>query len=102
MNKQETLDYITNYYLTSGDFNGIANKNLKQSSLQDLEELVVEDRILILSQSDDINIFICRFDIVPPKKKQIKALYNEDLAVIYPTKEHLSTHAKPSPLSYLQ
>jgi len=91
MNKQETLDYITNYYFTSGDFNGIANKNLKQSSLQDLESLVLEDKILVLSQSDDINVFIRRFDIIPPKEKQIKALYNENLAVIYPTKKHLAT-----------
>lgn len=91
MNKRETLSIITDYYLRSGDFNGIANNRLKQSSLQDLESLVLEDKILVLSQRDDINIFIRRFDIKPAKEKQIKALYNDNLFVLYPTKEHLAT-----------
>lgn len=91
MNKQELLDKITNHYLTSGDFNGIANKSLEYSSTQELKELIIEEKIFVLSQWDDINIFIHRFDKIPPKEKQTSALDNESLVVLYPTKEHLST-----------
>lgn len=91
MDKQETLNKVTNHYLTSGDFNGIANSNLKESSLQDLEELILEDKIFTLSQMDDINIFIRRFKNVPSKTKQIEALYSNSLIAIYPTNEHLAT-----------
>lgn len=91
MNRQEILDKITNYYLTSGDFNGIANKNIGYNSLHDLEELILEDKIFVLSQRDDINIFIHRFDKIPSKEKQLNALQNESLVALYPTKEHLAT-----------
>jgi hypothetical protein len=44
MNKQELLDKITNHYLNSGDFNGIANTGLEYSSIQDLDELILENK----------------------------------------------------------
>ena len=91
MNKQETLDKITKYYLTSGDFNGIANTGLENSSRQDLEELILENKIFILSQRDDMNIFIRRFPGIPTKDKQLYALHNDRLFTIYPTKMHLAT-----------
>ena len=91
MNKQEILDKITNHYLTSGDFNGISNKSLGYFLAEDVEELILEDKIFVLSQRDDINIFIHRFHKIPEKEKQIDALHKESLFTIYPTKEHLAT-----------
>ena len=69
MNKQEILDKITNHYLTSGDFNGISNKSLGYFLPEDVEELILEDKIFVLSQRDDINIFIHRFHKIPEKEK---------------------------------
>lgn len=91
MKKQKILDKITNHYLTSGDFNGISNEKLGCVSSQDLEELILEDKIFILSQWDDINIFIHRFAKVPSKEKQISTLYKDSLFTLYPTKSHLTT-----------
>lgn len=91
MNNQELLNKITNHYLTSGDFNGISNNGLEDASPQDLEELILEGKIFVLSQKDDMNIFIHRFHKIPSKENQIDALYNEKLFTLYPTKEHLET-----------
>lgn len=91
MNKQELLDKITNHYLNSGDFNGIANTGLEYSSIQDLDELILENKIFALSQRNELNIYINRLSNILPKEKQIEALHNEGLVALYPTKEHLST-----------
>ena len=91
MNKQEVLNRITEYYLTSGDFNGITKDNIGDYNIRDLEELIMEDKIFVLSQLDDINIFIKRFNFVIPKDKQINNLHKERLVALYPTKEHLKT-----------
>lgn len=91
MNKQELLDKITNHYLNSGDFNGIANTGLEYSSIQDLDELILENKIFALFQRNELNIYINRLSNILPKEKQIEALHNEGLVALYPTKEHLST-----------
>lgn len=91
MNKQEVLNRITQYYLTSHDFNGITKDNIGDYNIKDLEELIIENKIFVLSQWDDINIFIIRFDFDLPKEKQIEYLHKERLVAIYPTKEYLKT-----------
>lgn len=92
MDKNEVLNRITQYYLTSSDFNGITKDDIGDYDIKDLEELVKENKIFILSQWDDINVFILRlYSVIPTKEKQITSLYNESLVAIYPTKEHLKT-----------
>lgn len=92
MDKQEVLNKITQYYLTSSDFNGITKDRIGDYDIKDLEELIYEDKIFVLSEWDDINIFILRLDsVIPSKEKQIDSLHNRRLVAIYPTKDHLKT-----------
>ena len=58
MNKQDLLGYITDYYLNSGDFNGTPNYNMPPFEMADLVELIEENRVSILSNNDDINMYI--------------------------------------------
>ena len=60
MNKQALLEYITDYYLQSGDFNGIPNYNIPSFDVTDLVELIAEDRVSVLTDDNDINIYINR------------------------------------------
>ena len=46
--KEETLEKITQHYLTSGDFNGITKDKLGNFNIKDLEELILEDKIFVL------------------------------------------------------
>ena len=91
MNKQELLRSITNYYLESGDFNGIYVKQLPSFDRADLKSLIEEDCVSILTENDDINIFINRRNCFPDKSIQIETAMSRNDYTIYPTVTHLST-----------
>lgn len=90
MNKQDLLKYITNYYLKSGDFNGIPIYNLPPFSTADLATLIEEDYVNILTEMDDINIHINRYNLFRPKKEQVEIIPKVRDYTIYPTPKHLS------------
>lgn len=91
MNKQELLNYVTNYYLQSGDFNGFPVYNIPPFDVADLLALIKEGRVRILADDDDINIYINRCNCFAEKTEQIKTAHKMRNFTIYPTPEHLAT-----------
>ena len=60
ISKDELLQAVTEYYLTSYDFNGIPNYQLPEFFHSDLEELVEEEKVFILSESEVNNIHLIK------------------------------------------
>ncbi len=90
MNKEELLKYITDYYLQSDDFNGLLNCDIPEFNITDLIELIEEDRVRILTENDDINIYINRCNLFPEKFKQKENVCKENVFTIYPTEKQLA------------
>ena len=91
MNKQALLEYITDYYLQSGDFNGIPNYNIPSFDVTDLVELIAEDRVSVLTDDNDINIYINRCNCFAGKSEQITAVQMMQDYTVYPTPQYLAT-----------
>ena len=91
MSKERILSYITTHYLESYDFNGIIVNQIPEYDIEELVELIKEDKIFILSEADDINIFINRLNLYKSKEEQIKVIKTDNECIAYPTKEHLKT-----------
>ncbi|MDB5161073.1 MAG: family ATPase [Candidatus Saccharibacteria bacterium] len=80
MTKQELLQKITDYYLSSGDFNGLPVRTV-EISIDDLKEILVEliedgDISIRLGEGMD-NPYVKRLKS-PSKEKQIKSLQEID------------------------
>lgn len=99
MNKQELLEYVTDYYLKSGDFNGTPSYNMPLFDKTDLIALIEADCVNVLSNNDDINMYINRCNCFAEKAEQIKTVQKMRDYTIYPTPKHLATldirQAKP-------
>ena len=91
MNKQELLTHITDYYLKSGDFNGIPTYNMPPFDNSDLIALIEEDSVNVLTDNDDINMYINRCNCFAEKGKQVKTVQATQCYTIYPTPKHLAT-----------
>lgn len=99
MNKKELLKYVTDYYLKSGDFNGTPSYNIPLFDKTDLIALIEADCVNVLSNNDDINMYINRCNCFAEKAEQIKTVQKMQDYTIYPTPKHLATldirQAKP-------
>lgn len=91
MDKKELLQSITNYYLNSGDFNGLPNYRIPSFDVEDLVALVEDDSVRILTDENDINIYINRCNCFSEKEEQINAVRKGKGYTIYPTQKHLET-----------
>lgn len=95
--KDKTLNEITRFYLSSGDFNGIpartliANLGLKWTDIIEvLKELIEIEKISILFSDAHINTHIMRLGY-EDKEVQIAKLKTNDMlhTCIYPLPKHL-------------
>lgn len=95
--KDKILEEITEFYLSSGDFNGIPMRVLKSkldAEWEDLrphlEALINEDKICVLDPGTDINPHVMRIGY-EPKDKQIAKLENPNSyhTCFYPLPKHL-------------
>ena len=91
MGKKELLQRVTNYYINSGDFNGLPDYEIPSSEIEDLVALIEDDLVRILTEDDDVNIYINRCNCFAEKEEQIKAVNKKSRCTIYPTQEHLAT-----------
>ena len=91
MNKNELLNYITDHYLTSYDFNGVAIYNMPSFNTEDLVALIQEDLVFLITGNDDINVHINRYNCYSDKETQIAFARKGSGFAIYPTTTHLDT-----------
>lgn len=91
MDKNELLNYITERYLTSYDFNGIAIYNMPSFDTEDLVSLIREDLVFVIADQDDINIHINRYNCYSDKESQIAFVRSGNGFAIYPSITHLAT-----------
>lgn len=91
ISKYELIQAVTEYYLTSYDFNGIPNYQLPEFLHSDLEELVEEEKVFILSESEVNNIHINCYNSFGNISEQIDAIQSGTSFAIYPTPQHLKT-----------
>lgn len=91
MNKTELLDFITDHFLNSGDFNGIPNYSMPSFNVNDLISLINEQEVFIISEHDDINIHINRENHFADIAKQADYVLSDVEYAIYPSCKHLSS-----------
>lgn len=91
MDKRELLDKITTHYLHSCDFNGITLHDLPAFDLRDLEQLIKDGDVFILSESNNLNIFINCLNLFGTPTEQIERLHSRRMYAIYPSPQHLGT-----------
>ena len=92
MGKKELLQRVTNYYINSGDFNGLPDYEIPSSEIEDLVALIEDDLVRILTEDDDVNIYINRCNCFSEKEEQINAVRKGERFTIYPTKKHLESN----------
>ena len=86
MNKQELLEHILEYYLSSGDFNGTPSYNIKNYNQEDMEELINDGLIETVSESEAINPHIKGFDFKLSTEQHLaNASGNNGQVCFYPT-----------------
>jgi len=86
------LDEVTEYYLhTSRDFNGLPSYNINNYDETMLKELITEEKILIITEFEDINPHIKRFDYKIPIQTQIEYVSKRVNFVAYPTSKYLKS-----------
>lgn len=91
MNKTVLLDFITDYYLTSGDFNGVPNYDMPSFNANDLISLINEQEVFIISEHDDINFHINRENHIADIAEQAEYVLSDAEYAIYPSVKHLSS-----------
>ena len=91
MNKNELLKYVTDHYLTSCDFNGVAVYNMPSFDVEDLVSLIQSEQLFIITDNDDINVHINRYNCYSDKETQITSVRKDHRYAIYPTTAHLAT-----------
>lgn len=90
MQKEQLIKKIIDYYLNSGDFNGINNSMIDESDKKTLISLIEDDCIFVISDKDVLNPHIYSFELNLSKKHQIDNLvkWNNQFCV-YPTEKAL-------------
>ena len=91
MDKKELLKYITDGYLTSHDFNGVAVYNMPLFNTEDLVALIQENKVFVITDDDDLNIHINRYNRYSDKDTQIASVRKKCRLAIYPTPTHLES-----------
>lgn len=91
MSKADLLNRITEYYLNSGDFNGIDNRALQPYNQDELVGLIIDESVQLISQYDDINMYINRLNSFPAIEKQIENVRKNRRFAVYPSPKHLKT-----------
>lgn len=91
MDKKELLKYVTEHYLTSCDFNGVAVYNMPFFDTEDLVVLIQENQVFVITDDDDFNIHINRCNWYSDKDKQIASVRKKCGFAIYPTPTHLES-----------
>ncbi len=90
MNKKELLETIKEFYITSGDFNGLPGYNMKEYDPELLIELLNDEMIEVISENETINPHIKGFSMNIPKKQQIRNILNyKERSCFYPTAKAL-------------
>lgn len=89
--KFELLNEVTKYYLTSYDFNGIPVYLLPDFNLIDLEELIIEGKVFILSENKVNNIHINCYNSFGSVTDQIDVIRGKTQYAVYPSAQHLQT-----------
>jgi len=90
MNKQELLEHILEYYLSSGDFNGIPSYNIKNYNRDDMTESINDGLIETVSEREAINPHIKGFDFNLSAEQHIANASGDNGQVcFYPTSKAL-------------
>lgn len=90
--KEKLLKEITDYYLTSLDYNGLPVYAIENCDIELLCQLIEENHIEVLSSDDVLNPHIKAFDSHHDISTQIERLLsNSDHCVLYPSSQTLST-----------
>lgn len=88
--KEEVLKQITDYYLNSGDFNGIPYNRFDYDAKSDICELIDDDKVEIISARYEINPHIKRLKQKLTKEKQKREIVKySSYTVIYPSPIYL-------------
>jgi len=94
--KDRILSLITNFYLESGDFNGISLSQLiseldeDSETVKDLLSLLIEDELIgIVFDDTDVNPHILRMGVEEASVQIEKLKQGERFACIYPRPKHL-------------
>ncbi len=90
MLKSDLLKKIINYYLESGNFNGLPNYQIDESDINEMESLIKEGLIEAISGSDVLNPHIRGFDLNLSIEHQIiNAKNTKGITCFYPTEKAL-------------
>ena len=100
MDKKELLEYIINFYLTSGDFNGVPSYRLQDYETRDMLELINEGLVETISEKESANPHIKGYDFeLTTEQHAVNANGNNGQVCFYPTQEALkdvlADHSKP-------
>lgn len=92
MTKSKLLNKVIEYYLNSGDFNGLPLYEIGDHDIDYIIELINENLIEVLSEDGAFNIHIKGFDLMSPKECQITNVRNvKKQSCLYPTKQALQS-----------
>lgn len=91
MNKEKMLKQIIDYYISSGDFNGLPIYMMKEYDLESLTKLVDQGMIEVLSEKEVFNPHIKGFDLsIIPKETQLQRVIEKGShTCFYPTEKAL-------------
>jgi len=100
---KKLIDRTVQYYLESGDFNGLPLSEILGAQIQNIEEvkqflkpLIEAERITVRCDAVDLNPFIKRMTDLPPEREV--ARLNEwqgGILVAYPTRKEMATRFRP-------
>ncbi|MGN0786957.1 MAG: AAA family ATPase [Christensenellales bacterium] len=92
MNKNELLEHIIGFYLTSGDFNGIPMYHLQNYNPKDMVELINDGLVETISESEAINPHIKGFEFALTTEQHItNAAGDNGQVFFYPTEKALQS-----------
>lgn len=96
MNKSELLDTIIEFYLSSGDYNGLPIYNIPDYDFRRMKELIEEGQVEAISENDVFNPHIRGFTLNLSVEKQIENAKNiQGHTCFYPTEKALANR-KPN------
>ena len=90
MNKSKLLEHIVEFYLNSGDFNGIPMYRLQNYNPEDMVELINDGLVETISESEAINPHIKGFEFELTTEQHItNATGDNGQVCFYPTEKAL-------------
>lgn len=92
MNKNKLLEHIVEFYLNSGDFNGIPMYRLQNYNPEDMVELINDGLVETISESEAINPHIKGFEFELTTEQHItNAAGDNGQVCFYPTEKALQS-----------